>query len=104
MDHDKVYEVKAVVMDGLLYVVGGTDGTCGGYHASGEVYNPDTKMWTDLPDVRIGKACPTLTVLDGRLWVFGGYVGFDLTRALEVLDIITNTWEEGLMPKQRCDM
>ena len=41
--------VKVVAMGGLLYVVGGWDG-----HQrlrSGEVLNPDTQMWSDLPNM-----------------------------------------------------
>ena len=62
--------VKAVAMDGLLYVVGGWDSQQ--RLMSGEVYNPDTDMWTDLPDKKTPRSNHTLTAVQGRLVVAGG--------------------------------
>ena len=83
--------VKAVAMDGLLYVVGGWDGRQ--RLRSGEVYNPDTGMWTDLPDMMTPRSNHTLAVVQGRLMAVGGYQGVQTTRKVEVLDMTTHSWE-----------
>ena len=84
--------VKVVAMGGLLYVVGGWDG-----HQrlrSGEVLNPDTQMWSDLPNMDTPRADHSMAVVQGKLVVMGGYQGWETTKRVEVLDVTSNTWED----------
>ena len=84
--------VKVVAMDGMLYVVGGWDGQQ--RLRSGEVYNPDTRVWSPLPDMKTPRSNHSLAVVQGRLVVMGGYQGIETTKKVEVLDMSSNTWEE----------
>ena len=84
--------VKVVAMDGLLYVVGGWDGQQ--RLRSGEVYNPDTRVWSPLPDMKTPRSNHSLAVVQGRLVVMGGYQGIETTKKVEVLDMSSNTWGE----------
>ena len=53
--------------DGLLYVVGGSDGTT--TLNSAEVYNPTTNTWSMLPAcMTIGRSCPGIVVIDRPFW------------------------------------
>ena len=61
---------------------------------NGQVYNPDTDMWTDLPDMKTPRSNHTLAVVQGRLVAVGGYQGTETTSRVEVLDMNTDTWEE----------
>ena len=91
-------EVRAVAMDNRLYVVGGCDGSLegdwDGVLRSGEVYDPATQEWTELPDMNLPRCAHSLVVLQGKLVVIGGYTGRDTTNKVEQLDLLSNTWEE----------
>jgi hypothetical protein len=54
--------------------------------SSGEMYNPDTKMWTALPDMMVPRSNHSLAVVQGRLVVIGGYQRTETTSKVEVLD------------------
>ena len=76
--------VKVVAMNSMLYVVGGWDGRQ--RLRSGEMYNPDTKVWTALPDMMVPRSNHSLAVVQGRLVVIGGYQRTETTSKVEVLD------------------
>ena len=54
--------------------------------SSGEMYNPDTKMWTALPDMMVPRSNHSRAVVQGRLVVIGGYQRTETTSKVEVLD------------------
>merc|ERR1711872_444076 len=80
-----------VAIDGLLYVVGGWDGSK--ILTSGEVYNPVTKEWKDLPDMITPRSNHSLAVVQGKLVALGGYTGTDDSNKVEMLNLHTNTWD-----------
>ena len=80
-------------MDGKVYVVGGWNG--GNTRLScGEMYNPDTRRWTDLPDLNTPSSNHSLVVIQGRLVVLGGDTRLGRTNRVEMLNMVTNTWDE----------
>ena len=58
------------------------------------MFNPDTKVWTALPDMMVPRSNHSLAVVQGRLVVMGGYQGTETTSKVEVLNMSSNTWEE----------
>jgi len=54
-------KVKAVAMDGCLYVVGGWDGSR--ELNSGEMYNPDLDTWSNLPNMKVPRCSHSLVVV-----------------------------------------
>ena len=69
--------VKVVAMDSMLYVAGGWDGQQ--RLRSGDNYNPDTKVWTALPEMMMPRFNHSLAVVQGRLVLMGGYQGTQTT-------------------------
>ena len=53
--------------------------------SSGDMYNPDTKVWTALPDMMVPRSNHSLAVVQGRLVVIGGYQGTETTSKVKVL-------------------
>ena len=58
------------------------------------MFNPDTQLWSDLPDMNTPRSNHSLAVVQGRLVVMGGYQGGETTRKVEMLDLTSNIWEE----------
>ena len=81
--------VKVVVMNSMLFVVGGWD--VQQRLMSGEMYYPDTKVWTALPDMMVPRYNHSLVVVQKRLVVICGYQGTETTSKVEVLDRSSNT-------------
>lgn len=61
---------RAVVLDGKIYVVGGTDkdGKC----APVEVYDPTTNTWTVLGPSPVNCEMPCLAAVGGKIYSFAG--------------------------------
>ena len=105
---------STAVVDGKIYLIGGTLFE----HARGvlrdpgpgiwrgpfgmslvEVYDPESNTWqrlTDMPTVRAGAET---AVVDGKIYVMGGYAGkdnqgknFKFLKAVEMYDPQTDTW------------
>ncbi|MEM2099576.1 MAG: kelch repeat-containing protein [Candidatus Bathyarchaeia archaeon] len=77
-----------------IYVIGGV--TANGFTAANEVYDPVTDTWTSKsPLPRGGRAELTASVINGKIYVVGGYyMGLYLVSSstLEVYDPETDTW------------
>ena len=83
--------VKAVAINGLLYVVGGWDGRQ--RLSSGEVFNPEFWNWEELPYMRIARSnYSAVATPQGQLLVMGGYQGQDTTSNVEILDMEEVKW------------
>jgi N-acetylneuraminic acid mutarotase len=63
------YGCAAACVDGLLYVVGGSDGDA---LASAECYDPSTGEWRALPDMSVEREGCAAACVDGLLYVVGG--------------------------------
>jgi hypothetical protein len=74
-------------LNGKVYVVGG-DG------ASVEQFNPQTREWSLLPPMRQSRYGCAAAILNGLLFVVGGYDGKNCLQHVEAYDPSTNTWLE----------
>ncbi|MXV73146.1 hypothetical protein F4Z99_02575 [Candidatus Poribacteria bacterium] len=105
---------STAVVDGKIYLIGGTLFE----HARGvlrdpgpgiwrgpfgmslvEVYDPETNTWQRLADMPTVRAGAETTVVDGKIYVMGGYAGednhgknFKILKAVEMYDPQTDTW------------
>lgn len=81
------YGAAAGVIDGKLYVAGGSRET---FLNALEVYDPSTNSWTTKASMPTTRTCPGAGVIDGKLYIVGG-VGSRLS-TLEVYDPSTDSW------------
>ena len=105
---------STAVVDGKIYLIGGTLFE----HARGvlrdpgpgiwrgpfgmslvEVYDPETNTWQRLADMPTVRAGAETAVVDGKIYVMGGYAGkdnrgenFKFLKAVEMYDTQTDTW------------
>ena len=64
----------ASVIDGKIYVIGGhfREGTEFKTLSTIEIYDPATDLWTQEPEMLMGKSGHTTEVIDGKIYIFGG--------------------------------
>ncbi len=80
--------------DGLVYSVGGFDGSSN--LASGTVYDPSTDSWDSIADMSIEREKPTGNFIDGLLYVAGGWDNDGgLVSDLEIYDPTSDSWSTG---------
>jgi N-acetylneuraminic acid mutarotase len=82
----------AVVLNGLIYVIGGFQGVGNLPTAEVRTYDPTTGRWADgapLPRPRGGLAA---VVLDGKIHVFGGGNSNSTIADHSVFDPVTDSW------------
>jgi N-acetylneuraminic acid mutarotase len=91
----------AEVVNGILYVAGGNNGTAG--VASLEGYNPATNTWSSLAPMPSNRWLSEAGVINGQLYVVGGWGGGSCcpNTNLWVYDPPTNTWSSKASPPTR---
>ncbi len=78
-------EVAAAAVDGQIYVVGGFESSNlwtmwqSSVSARVERYDPGTDHWSDMPDLPVGVHHAGAAVVDGDLYVVGGFTQSDET-------------------------
>ena len=94
-------------VDGKIYAIGGRTGLLSIPSSTVNVvdeYNPITDTWRSrapMPTPRTELA-DAAAVVNGRIYVFGGYDGNDTTSVVEEYDPITDTWRSRApMPTAR---
>jgi N-acetylneuraminic acid mutarotase len=86
----------AEVINGRLYVVGGSDLKRGKPYLNVlEEYNPSTDQWVRKASMRVKRDGPGAAVLDGKLYVFGGAQGRLYKSSMEIYDPATDSWTDG---------
>lgn len=90
-------------LDGKIYVIGGN----GASHLnvkwdwsynplkSLQTYDVATKQWEKKADLSVARVAPGATVLDGKIYVFGGYDGSQVLDTVEIYDPVQDTWTQG---------
>ena len=68
---------RAVVRDGLIYVVGGYDRTSS--LDVFEKFDPQLNKWESLPTMPVGISAHSLTIVKDKLFVFGNYNNLNST-------------------------
>ncbi|NOZ75192.1 MAG: T9SS type A sorting domain-containing protein [FCB group bacterium] len=93
----------AVVVDSLIYLIGGF--TNAQHQASGSCwsYNPATDSWNqDLPSLNYDRANLAVVAKSDTIWVFGGRHMNSMVGAIERFVIGSSAWEVvGTMPDAR---
>jgi N-acetylneuraminic acid mutarotase len=104
-------DYAAGVVGGKLIVAGGTfwTGTKGHwiqkqFSASTHAFDPHSQAWEQLPPMPFPLACAASAVVDGKLFVMGGFTGTSANRKVLVLEKHNSsyTWKEfGDFPYDR---
>ena len=92
--HIARYDITANVVDGKIYVIGGIylKGEGHGYVALTEVYDPATDCWTLDAPIPNAVGAYASTVVDNKIYIFGGHNGKNLT---QIYDPQTGNWSFG---------
>ena len=83
-------------MNGILYAVGGYDGTH--YLATVEAYNPVTNSWTTKASMPTPRLAPSVGVVNGILYAMGGddytdvFGDYSSHGIVEAYDPVTDSW------------
>ncbi|KAE9544394.1 hypothetical protein AGLY_001573 [Aphis glycines] len=79
------HSVGVGVLNGLMYAVGGTNGSV---LKSVEVYSPSDGVWTSIADMHLCRQNPGVVALNGLLYVIGGCQ----SNSVEIYNPKTNSW------------
>ena len=97
---------SAIVLDGKIYIIGGCNTPAGPSTGTAiltvDVYDPAADSWSQKGNIpgRIGAGFTN--VVDGKIYVFGGYGGLDKVREY---DLATDIWiQKTDMPTGRCGL
>ncbi|CAH8617584.1 unnamed protein product [Heterobilharzia americana] len=86
------------VLGGLIYVVGGFNGTL--RVRSVEVFDPLRNTWHSGPNMEFRRATLGVAVLNGLIYAVGGFDGTVGLNSAEVLDIWSGSWRS--IPSMAC--
>ena len=96
-------DFSTAVVNGEIYLIGGNlfGNRKGPFGVSlVEIYNPENNSWRRGADMPTDRAAPATAVIDGSIYVMGGYAGIDnrgenfkILKIVEVYDPQTDTWE-----------
>ncbi|MBI2170357.1 MAG: hypothetical protein HYU28_12790, partial [Actinobacteria bacterium] len=67
-------EVAGAAWQGAIVVLGGLNAD-GSPSVLAHVFDPDGNDWAPLPDLPVALHHTAVVVLEGRVWVIGGYTG-----------------------------
>ncbi|XP_052864854.1 kelch-like ECH-associated protein 1B [Anopheles cruzii] len=82
--------VGVVVMDELLYAVGGSSGS--DYHNTVEYYDPETDRWTLVQPMQAKRLGVGVAVVNRLLYAFGGFDGKTRLASVECYHPENNAW------------
>ena len=86
---------SAGVVDGKIFIIGGTDNLFGwsDYWSTVWEYDPTTDTWTRKADMPTARARLSTSVVDGKIYAIGGSPRRDSeVAAVEVYDPVADTW------------
>ncbi|XP_017785820.1 PREDICTED: kelch-like ECH-associated protein 1 isoform X2 [Nicrophorus vespilloides] len=82
--------VGVAVMDGLLYAVGGSEGSK--YHSSVEYYEPESDRWTTIKPMHCRRLAVGVAVVNRLLYAIGGFDGVNRHKTVECYHPENNEW------------
>ncbi|KAL7727634.1 hypothetical protein ACLKA6_014975 [Drosophila palustris] len=89
--HSKRLGVGVVVVNRLLYAIGGFDGN--ERLASVECYHPENNEWSYLPPLKTGRSGAGVAAIDQFIYVVGGFDGTRQLATVERYDTENETWD-----------
>jgi N-acetylneuraminic acid mutarotase len=83
-----------VALNGKVYVMGGDTGDGPGQRqlASAEVFDPATGAWSAIADMPTPRNSMGAAVLEGKVYVMGGFDGSFILNSTEAFDPATGSW------------
>lgn len=88
--------LAAAVVDGLVYAIGGRDGSIGSHTTRVDVYDPSADAWSEGPAMPTSRGGVAAAVAFGQIFVAGGEGNEDVASGVfpqfEVLDPAAGTW------------
>ena len=102
MNHTR-YDAALSVVNGEIYAMGGTgwpliEYQSNSYLSSVEVFNPETHRWQERTEIIAPKAGHAASVIDGKIYVTGGYLWkdkeFKHLSTIEIYDPTTDRWTQ----------
>jgi N-acetylneuraminic acid mutarotase len=95
---------SANVVDGKIYIIGGTQGSTPGYNyvLAVAVYDPATDSWTQKGDAPREIGFASGSVVDGKIYIIGG---LGEPQRVDEYDPATDTWTvKSEMPTKRSEL
>ena len=71
MKYDERDDVAAVMLDGLVYVIGGYSSSDGRVRTV-EAYDPELDVWIEKSQMAKPRDCLTASVVNGKIYAIGG--------------------------------
>lgn len=87
-------EMGLAVLNGSLYVIGGTSTANDEYNPLNTVkrYNSVNNTWSSVIRMNESRDNPGVGVLNGKIYVIGGGCAMGIRKSAEVFDPMTSTW------------
>jgi len=93
------YQHSTSVVDGRIYVIGGSPSYPWSPIRALDVYEPATDTWTREGNIPVPRYTSSSSVVDGKIYVFGGYSN---GHSADEYDPMTDTWtRKAAMPIAR---
>ena len=84
--------VSTAVYEDQIYAFGGASGDVPGRLKTAEVYDPETNKWTEIQPMKQERSDCASVVLDGFIYVIGGFDGENFLSSIEKYDPATGSW------------
>jgi N-acetylneuraminic acid mutarotase len=86
--------LAACVVEGKIYVVGGTRLSASGPHPTAYEFDPSTDQWTEKKSMPTPRSGHGACVIDGKIFTFGGVGSMVAFDDVEIYDPSTDSWEQ----------
>jgi N-acetylneuraminic acid mutarotase len=90
------------VVNGKIYAISGLENW---FTDAVEEYDPKTDTWTKRASIPTPRCYFGTAVVDGKIYVMGGWTPAGSTQTVAIYDPETDTWTEGIdMPERRSSL
>lgn len=88
--HDRRCYVAVTVLNGLIYALGGFDGTI--RQNTAELYNPEDNQWSRIAPMHYQRSDGDACCFNGKVYAFGGFNGQECLNSVECYSPEKNEW------------